>query len=195
MLGRERGGRRDGGESYNSVSKWFHWITVGLIAVALPMGFVIKHIKDSDKMPFYAIHELAGLTIFLVAVARLAWRLTHPPPPLPDSVPLAMRRAAAVNHWLLYAALIVQPILGFIATNAWGFPLQGETAYLGFIDLPKFMEKNVPLAEAVQAAHNTLGFAIARAAGAAHRRRDLPPGDPPRRHLAADRVAERRPEA
>ena len=161
MLGRESSeGGGMAAESYNTVSKWFHWITVGLMAVALPMGFVIKHIKDSDKMPFYAIHESAGLTIFLVAVARLAWRLTHPPPPLPDSIPLAMRRAAAVNHWLLYAALMAQPILGFIATNAWGFPLQGKTAYLGFIDLPKIMEKNVPLAEAVQAAHNTLGFAI-----------------------------------
>ena len=147
-------------ESYNTVSKWFHWITVGLLAVALPMGFVIKHIKDSDKMPFYAIHESAGVTILLVVVARLLWRLQHPPPPLPESIPRAMRTAAAVNHWLLYAALMVQPILGFIATNAWGFPLRGQTAYLGFIDLPKVMEKNVPLAEAVQAAHNVLGISI-----------------------------------
>jgi cytochrome b561 len=148
-------------ESYNSVSKWFHWVTVGLMAVALPVGFVIGHIKDSDKMAFYAIHESAGLTILLVAVARLAWRLTHPPPPLPEHIPAPMRLAARANHWLLYAALIVQPILGFVATNAWGFPLQDQTAYLGFIDLPKVMEKNVPLAEAAQAAHNALGVSIA----------------------------------
>ena len=148
-------------ESYNSVSKWFHWVTVGLMAVALPMGFVIKHIKDSDKMPFYAIHESAGLTILLVAVARIAWRLTHPPPPLPDSVPPAMRTAAAVNHWLLYAALIVQPTLGFVATNAQGFPLRGETAYLGFINFPKFMEANKALADVVQSAHTVVGISIA----------------------------------
>lgn len=147
--------------SYNSVSKWFHWVTVGLMAVALPVGFVIKYIKDSDKMPFYAVHESAGLTIFLVAVARLIWRQTHPPPPLPDSVPPAMRTAAALNHWLLYAALIVQPILGFTATNAQGFPLRGETAYLGFIDFPKFMEANKPLADAVQSAHTAVGISIA----------------------------------
>ena len=147
-------------ESYSSVAKWFHWVTVGLMAVALPMGFVIKHVKDSDKMPFYAIHESAGLTILLVAVARLAWRLSHPPPPLPEHIPAPMRVAASANHWALYAALIAQPILGFVATNAWGFPLRGETAYLGFIDLPKIMEKNVPLAEAVQAAHNALGWSI-----------------------------------
>ena len=161
MLGRESEGGGMAAESYNTGSKWFHWITVGLMAVALPMGFVIKHVKDSDKMPFYAIHESAGLTILLVAVARLVWRLTHPPPPLPDHIPAPMRLAARANHWALYAAMIAQPILGFIATNAWGFPLQGRTAYLGFIDLPKIMEKNVPLAEAVQAAHNALGWTIA----------------------------------
>lgn len=148
-------------ESYNSVSKWFHWVTVGLMAVALPMGFVIKHIKDSDKMAFYAIHESAGLTILLVAVARLAWRLSHPPPPLPDSVPAPMRLAATVNHWLLYAALIAQPVLGFVATNAQGFPLQGKTAYLGLIDLPKFMEANKALADVVQSAHTVVGISIA----------------------------------
>ena len=87
MLGRESEGGGMAAGSYNTVSKWFHWVTVGLMAVALPMGFVIKYIKDSDKMPFYAIHELAGLTILLVALARLAWRLTHKPPPLPDERP------------------------------------------------------------------------------------------------------------
>ena len=147
-------------ESYGSVAKWFHWVTVGLLAVALPVGFVIGYVKDSHKMPFYAVHESAGLTILLVTVARLVWRRFHPPPPPPGGVPAAMRRAARVNHWLLYAALVVQPVLGFVSTNAYGFPLRGETAYLGFIDLPKFMETNKPLADAVQGAHNALGSAI-----------------------------------
>ena len=62
-------------DAYGSAAKWFHWVTVVLIAIALPVGFVIQHIKDADKMPFYAIHESAGLTILFVALARLAWRL------------------------------------------------------------------------------------------------------------------------
>ena len=147
-------------DSYNSMAKWFHWVTVALIAVALPVGFVIQHIKDADKMAFYAIHESAGLTILIVALARLAWRLRNPPPPLPPSIPMPLQKASAAVHHLLYALLILQPILGFVATNAWGFPLRGETAYLGFIDLPKFMETNEPLAGAIQTAHSVGGFAI-----------------------------------
>ena len=49
---------------YGSVAKWFHWITVGLIAIALPTGFVIKYITgDADgayKMGFYAIQRVRG---------------------------------------------------------------------------------------------------------------------------------------
>lgn len=146
--------------SYNSVAKWFHWVTVALLAVAIPFGFVIQHIKDDAKMPFYAIHESAGLTILAVAMARLAWRLLNPPPPLPDSVPLPLRRIAAAVHHMLYALLILQPIFGFIATNAWGFPLRGGTAYLGLIDLPKFMEINEGFAGVVQTVHSIGGFAI-----------------------------------
>jgi cytochrome b561 len=147
-------------DSYSSVAKWFHWVTVALLAVALPVGFVIEHIKDDAKGTFYAIHESAGLTLLLVAVARLAWRLRNPPPPLPRSIPLPLQKTAAGVHHALYAMLILQPILGFIATNAWGFPMRGDAAYLGFINLPKFMETNEALAGAIQTAHNIGGFTI-----------------------------------
>jgi cytochrome b561 len=157
-------GVAEGARSYDTAAKWFHWITVVLLAIALPMGVVIKYISDKDdgvhKMAFYAIHESAGLTILFVALARLAWRLTHPAPPAPPGMPRVLRVAATAVHHSLYALLIVQPILGFVATNAWGFPLRGKTAYLGFIDFPKFMETNEALAGTLQAAHNTCGMLI-----------------------------------
>jgi cytochrome b561 len=147
---------------YGSVAKWFHWITVGLMAIALPTGFVIKFITDAAegayKMAFYAIHESAGLTILFVAIARLAWKLRHPPPPHPATLPAPFRIAATATHHALYALLILQPILGFLATNAWGFPLQGRTAYLGFIDLPKFMEASEGVAKILSFAHTIGGY-------------------------------------
>jgi cytochrome b561 len=147
-------------DGYSTGAKWFHWATTALMLIALPTGFVIQHVKDSDKMAFYAIHESAGLTILAVALARLAWRIANPPPEN-ERIPAAMRRAAAAVHHALYAALIAQPLLGFLATNAWGFPMQGPTAYLGLFDLPKFMEANRPLAEWLTAGHVYLGWTIA----------------------------------
>ncbi|MDB5415877.1 MAG: yceJ 2 [Rubritepida sp.] len=145
--------------AYTSTAKWFHWITVVLIAVALPTGFVIGHIKDASKMGFYTIHESAGLTLLIVATLRLWWRATHPVPLSPE-LPALLRFVADTVHRLLYAALIAQPLLGFFTTNAYGFPLRGETAYLGFIDLPKFMEANEGLANTLMMLHVWLGWTI-----------------------------------
>jgi cytochrome b561 len=145
---------------YSTVAKWFHWVTVVLMAVALSFGFVIKFIKDDSKMVFYAIHESAGLTILFVSLARLAWRRFNPPPALPDHLPPMMRRAAEGVHHALYAVLIIQPIIGFLATNAWGFPMQGATAYLGFIDFPAFMGEAPALAKVLSWIHTVLGYTL-----------------------------------
>jgi cytochrome b561 len=72
-----------------------------------------------------------------------------------------MRVAATAVHHSLYGAMILQPILGFLMTNAWGFPMRDATAFLGVLNQPAFMAQNVPLAEALQAAHTVLGYGIA----------------------------------
>lgn len=150
--------------SYGTVAKWFHWITVPLIAIALPVGFIIRYITPEGegvaKMAFYAIHESAGLTIFFVALLRLAWRLMHRPPPHPPGVPRLMARMADGVHHALYAMLILQPLLGFFMTNAFGFPMQGATAYLGFVDFPKFMEAHESLAKVLKGLHTLGGWTI-----------------------------------
>ena len=147
---------------YGSAAKWFHWITLGLMLIALPTGFVIKFITgEADgayKMAFYAIHESAGLTILFAALARIAWKWRNPPPPHPASLPPLMRSAATATHHGLYALLILQPLLGFFATNAWGFPMQGRTAYLGVIHLPKFMEASTGIANVLSWGHTIGGY-------------------------------------
>jgi cytochrome b561 len=149
----------EAGMAYPSTSKWFHWITVGLLAVALPTGFVIQHLTDESKGAFYAVHQNAGFTVLIVAALRLGWKIRHPVP-LDSSLPPPMRIAANTVHHLLYVALILQPLLGFFMTNAFGFPQQGDTAYLGLIDFPKFMEANEGLANTLLMLHAWLGWSI-----------------------------------
>jgi len=145
---------------YGAIAKLFHWVTLGLMLVALPLGFVIQHVKDASKMGFYALHESAGLTILFVALARLAWRWLSPPPSQPNDMPKLLRTASAAVHHALYGLLILQPILGFMATNAWGFPMRGATAYLGFIEFPKFMEAWESLAKILSLLHSIGGWLL-----------------------------------
>jgi cytochrome b561 len=75
-------------------------------------------------------------------------------------MPKLMRTASAAVHHSLYALLILQPILGFMATNAWGFPMRGATAYLGFIEFPKFMEAWESLAKILSLFHTIGGWLL-----------------------------------
>ena len=124
---------------YSTVAKWFHWVTVPLMSLAILSGLTLRFMKEDVKYSFYGLHESIGLILLFVAIARLSWRLLNKPPATPNHMPANMRAAAATVHYALYALLILQPLLGFFMTNAYGFPQQGATAFLGFIDLPKFM--------------------------------------------------------
>jgi len=66
-------------------------------------------------------------------LARLGWRLSHVPPPLPASVPRWQARAARLNHGLLYAALILQPLVGYLGSSFTRYPIK----YFG-ISLPNW---------------------------------------------------------
>ncbi len=145
---------------YTSAAKWFHWVSVPLMLGALALGFVIGHVRDADKMRFYQIHESIGATLFMVTLARLWWRLGNPPPPHP-AIPAPMAAAAGVTHALLYAALLAQPLLGFVGSNAFGFPMAGQTAYLGLFDQPRFMATDEALGALLLQLHQWLGWAIA----------------------------------
>jgi cytochrome b561 len=145
---------------YSSLAKWFHWLTAPLMALAIITGLTLRFMKDDVKFSFYALHESIGLLILGLAAARLLWRLVSPPPAVPGHMPANMRAAAAAVHHALYALLILQPLLGFFTTNAYGFPQQGSTAFLFFIDLPKFMEPNETVAWLLHWMHSIAGWLL-----------------------------------
>lgn len=144
---------------YSTAAKWFHWVTVPLIALLLASGLTIRFIADQWKMPFYTLHESVGLLVLTLSVVRLTWRLRHPPPPA-EHLPAFERSGAEAAHKLLYAALIVQPLLGFFTTNAYGFPQRDATAFLGFINLPQFMNAAPDLAQTLHWAHSIVGWML-----------------------------------
>ena len=116
---------------YSAAAKWFHWLTIPLLGIMLLSGMTIRFINDAVKMSFYTLHESLGLIVLTLSIARLTWRLRHPPPPWPGYMAGPVRAGADAVHYALYAALILQPVLGFFTTNAYGFPQQGATAFLG----------------------------------------------------------------
>ncbi|HYN12950.1 MAG TPA: cytochrome b/b6 domain-containing protein, partial [Burkholderiales bacterium] len=54
----------------------------------------------------------------------LAWRWRHPAPALPASVPRWQARAARISHFLLYACLIAQPLVGYLGSSFTRYPIK-----------------------------------------------------------------------
>jgi cytochrome b561 len=137
---------------YAASSRWLHWLTVLLLLVVIPAGVWIRYFEPADqafKFRLYNVHESLGVLVFLLVLLRLFNRLLFPPPPLPDHVPFQMRFAAHLTHMGLYALLILMPLTGFLATNAWGFPL----SVFEMLPIPSPLGKNEAFAKVLSFLH------------------------------------------
>jgi cytochrome b561 len=112
------------------------------------------------KLRLFNWHKWIGVTVLVLMFVRAFWRLAHPaPPPLP--MPAWQRRSSQVLHGLLYLMLLVQPLTGWIYTNASGIPV----VYLGLIPLPNLVGKDKALDDIVREIHSTGGWVLAVAIG------------------------------
>ena len=150
----------DGTARYGGVAIALHWTSAALVVGGLALGLYMTGLDVSPaKLRYYAWHKWIGVTVFLTAAARLAWRAAVPPPPLPDTVPQWQRRAAAAVHRLLYALLIAIPISGWLYSSASGV----QVVYLGVLPLPDPIGKDREAARWLLLVHRSLNFTLAAA--------------------------------
>jgi cytochrome b561 len=95
--------------------------------------------------------------VLLITVMRLIYRLRHPAPALPADMPAWQQTAAHATHWALYVLLIVQPIMGWIATSAYRAP----TLFFWLFELPPIWKEDRAFSEATFRVHMTTGIIIA----------------------------------
>ncbi|MFP5077808.1 cytochrome b [Rhizobium sp. YIM 134829] len=98
-----------------------HWLIAALVFLIWPLGLMIGFVKDEVKPSFYLLHESFGFLVLWLMLLRVGVRLAHSAPAKEGSV--TMQRVAGLVHGLLYLLLIVMPVSGFLASNAYGFPL------------------------------------------------------------------------
>jgi cytochrome b561 len=150
---------------YGAPARWIHWITVGLMGVIVVLGLWIAYFRPEEeafKLRLYNIHESCGVTVWTLTLVRLVYRWMHPPPPLPADTPAVIRLAAHVSHVALYVLLLTLPVIGFLATNAWGFPL----SVFGLLPLPSPIGKDEELAKLLSLLHRIGALSIIALIGA-----------------------------
>ena len=101
-------------EHWGSLAKFFHWTIVLLILVQGTLGLVMVNLpKRPNVIPYFSFHKSLGLTILLLAVLRLAWKLFDKRPDEPPTMPRSQVIGAKLGHALLYALLFIVPLSGW----------------------------------------------------------------------------------
>lgn len=135
-------------ERYRRAARVLHWLVAAMLVFVWGMGAVIGFVTEEVKLTFYMIHESFGFLILLTMLARSAVRWFNPPP-APVPMPLWERRLADVVHAALYVMLVVQPVMGLLATNAHGFPF----ALFGVVPIPSPVGEAPGIAPVFSAVH------------------------------------------
>ena len=135
-----------------------HWLIAALVIVQFAWGWWMLGIPKQPVGPrvdAFNLHKSFGLTILALMLVRIAWRVSHPPPPMPP-MPRWQARVARANHILLYAALVIHPLAGYLGSEFSGFPVK----YFG-ITLPGWAGKNAALKDLMSAIHLATSWVIA----------------------------------
>ena len=142
---------------YTGTAIALHWLAALLVFAAFPLGLYMGDLPFSPlKLRLFSYHKWLGVTVFLLAAVRLAWRAAHRAPPFPPSMPSWERFAAAAAHWLLYALIFVIPLTGWLMSSAKGM----QTVYLGVVPLPDLLGKDKALGRLLQDTHAALNMAM-----------------------------------
>lgn len=129
-------------KSYSELQKLLHWGVLALCIVQFPTAWAIQrthmdHAQGTNPQPIdlllHQIHAFSGWAILGLVSIRILLRCFWGAPAFSETLPPWQRKAATINHVLLYGVLIALPVTGTTAmyiTQA-AVPLHQILVYFG----------------------------------------------------------------
>ena len=145
-------------KKYTSTAIALHWLmAIGLIGL-FAFGLYMADLPLSPKkLQFYSWHKWAGVVLFLLVFVRLAWRVAHRPPALPDHMGRGEQFVAHAGHAAIYLLMLAVPLSGWLMSSAKGI----QTVLFGVLPIPDLLEKNKELGHLLQTLHWGLNMLLA----------------------------------
>jgi cytochrome b561 len=147
---------RNTAEHYGSLAKFLHWSIVILVIVQYFLAETADELPDGpDKLEWLTRHKSVGLLVFMLAVARIVWKIAHKGLPAPVGEG-RLKKAAAAGHGLLYLLILALPFSGWAMTSAAGYP----ASFFGWFEFPALVAENHDLHERLEGVHEALFYAV-----------------------------------
>jgi cytochrome b561 len=139
---------------YSSVAIALHW-TIALLIIGNAAGAILSEDMSREaRGAIMSVHKSIGLTVLVLSLVRLGWRLAHGFPPLPPSTPAWDAAFARATHVAFYVLMIAVPLAGWAMVSAGPRPLE----WFGLFDWPK-LPVGRDVGEFANSAHETLALA------------------------------------
>jgi len=122
------------GSRYAPVAILLHWVIAFAIVAQVTLAWRMGGPPTPRQFALIQLHKSIGITILLLSLVRLGWRLAHPAPALPADMPRLERRAAKAAHVGLYMLMIGMPLTGWLMVSA--SPTQIPTLLYGRVPWP-----------------------------------------------------------
>ena len=140
----------DSVQRYTWTAIVLHWGIAAIVIAVFAWGWWMQDIPKQPPGPradAFNLHKSVGLAILLLMLVRVGWRLLHPPPPLPP-MPAWNARLALANHGVMYVAIFVLTIGGYLGSAWSGYPVK----FFGF-ELPSWAGNKPALKELASTVH------------------------------------------
>jgi cytochrome b561 len=152
--------RSDPTARYTAVAIALHWAIAVLVVAQIAGGWWMLGIPKQPPGPrvdAFNLHKSVGLAILALMLVRVVWRIGHRPPASPP-MPAWQAAAARATHLLLYAALLAQPIAGYLGSAWSGYPVK----FFG-LALPAWAAKDAALKDLMSGVHLATSWVIVAA--------------------------------
>ncbi len=119
---------------YSGVAITLHWVMAALILFMIWLG----HNMEGHEARFQ-LHKSIGITLLVLTIARIVWRLYNKPPPLPDDVKPIEAKLSKLVQFGFYALMLLIPLGGWVMVSV--SPFAVPTVLFETVSWP-----NLPLA-------------------------------------------------
>ncbi len=95
-----------------------HWLTAAAFAFQVGLGWRMGVSHSPDTFSAFQLHKSIGITILLLTIARIGWRLAFAPPPPSAALRPIERQLANAVHMGFYGLLLVLPLSGWLIVSS-----------------------------------------------------------------------------
>lgn len=147
-------------KNYTHVARLLHWAVAGLIVTQYVLAQLSERAEHAEQVVhqigLLANHKSVGMTILGLAIIRLIWRMTHPAPKLPTTIPGWQKMSSDVAHYTLYGFLFALPLSGWLMSSASAY----SVSYFSLFTFPDLVAADADLKDTLKTIHELLAKAL-----------------------------------